>query len=153
MASQKFVVSKLINSPPKVVYSIIADYNNGHPEILPKPPFISLEVEKGGVGAGTEMIVQMKMFGKLQSFRAVVTEPKPGSHLVETTDTGYITTFSVEPRDDGEHSYVTFATQLASNLGLAKRIEFWLTSKLLAPVYKQELENLAEVAADQFNIN
>jgi len=147
MATQKFSVSKLIHSPAQVIYSIIADYINGHPMILPKPPFVSLKVEKGGTGAGTEIIVKMEMFGKIQSFRAVVSEPNPGQVLVETTDTGYITTFTVEQRDNGINSYVTFTTEFAENSGLMKKIEFWLTSKLLLPVYKKELEKLAEVAA------
>jgi len=149
MAIKKFSVSALILSPPKVVYNIIADYRNGHPHILPRPPFVSLKVEKGGIGAGTEMIVQMEMFSKLQTFRATVTEPEPGRTLVETTDTGYITTFTVESRDEGKHSYVTFTTELAENSGMSKRFEFYLMSKLLRPVYKKELEILADIAAKQ----
>jgi hypothetical protein len=151
MATQKFSVSKLIDSPPQIIYSIIADYNIGHPGILPKPPFVSLEVKKGGVGAGTEMKVKMKMFGKVQSYNAVVTEPEPGKTLVETTDTGYITTFSVESKNNGKSSLVTFTTELVINSVLPRKIEFWVTSKLLQPVYKRELDNLAEASAKQMN--
>jgi Polyketide cyclase / dehydrase and lipid transport len=151
MATQKFSVSKLINSPPQIIYSIIADYNIGHPGILPKPPFVSLEVKKGGVGAGTEMIVKLKMFGKVQSYHAVVTEPEPGKTLVETTDTGYITTFSVESRKNGNSCLVTFSTEIANYSGIMKKFEFWVTSKLLQPVYKKELENLAEASAKKMN--
>ena len=149
MAVKKFSVSKKINSPPDVVYSIIADYYNAHPKILPKPPFISLKVEKGGIGGGTEMLVQMEMFGKVQSFRAVVTEPVQGKTLVETTDTGYVTTFSVEPEDNGKNCLVTFSTELAHYSGLKKKIEFWLISKLLQPVYKRELDILDSEAMKQ----
>ena len=149
MPVQKFSVSKLISSPAHIIYSIIADYNDAHPKILPNPPFVSLEVAKGGVGSGTEMIVGMEMFRKVQTFRAVVTEPEPGRVLVETTDTGYITTFTIDPRDDNKNSYVTFTTELAINSGIMKRFEFWITSKLLKPVYKKELEILSEVAANQ----
>jgi hypothetical protein len=146
MVTQKFSVSKLINSPPQIVYSIIADYNVGHPGILPKPPFVSLKVEKGGIGSGTEMLVEMKIFSKVQRFRAVVTEPEPGTTLVETTDTGYITSFSVESKNNGKSSLVTFTTELVLNSGLPRKIEFWVTSKLLQPVYKKELENLSKFA-------
>ena len=146
MAKQNFSISQLILSPPDIVYSIIADYKEKHQAILPKPPFVSLKVEMGGVGAGTEMMVQMKMFGKSQMFRAIVTEPGPGRVLIETTDTGYITTFTIEPRNDRKYSYVTFTTELAETSRLAKKIEFWLTSKLLRPVYKRELEKLTEMA-------
>jgi len=149
MAAKKFSISKKIDSSPDVVYSIIADYNNAHPKILPKPPFISLKVERGGIGAGTEMLVQMKMFGKVQTFHAVVTEPVPGKTLVEITDTGYITTFSVEPEDNGKNCLVTFTTELAHYSGLKKKFEFWLTSKLLQPVYKRELDILDSEAMKQ----
>lgn len=40
--------SKLIAVPAAKIYAIIADYRNGHPRILPKPLFVSLEVEQGG---------------------------------------------------------------------------------------------------------
>lgn len=153
MALQKFSVSKLISSPAHIVYSIIADYNDAHPKILPNPPFISLEVVKGGVGAGTEMIVGMEMFRKVQKFGAVVTEPNPGRTLVETTDTGYRTTFSVEPENDGKKSLVTFTTELVGNPGILKRLEFWLTSKLLRPVYKKELENLSDTSAKRIDLS
>ena len=147
MAKYKFSVSSLIPSPPKKVYSIIADYNNGHPQILPKPPFVSLTVEKGGVGAGTVLIVKMKVMGKLLAFKTIVTEPEPGRVLVETNDTGYITTFTVDPKNDGTYSYVTFTTELAKNSSTLKRIEFFISKQYLPLVYKKELENLAEIAA------
>jgi hypothetical protein len=153
MSTKIFSVSKIINSPTGIVYSIIADYNDAHPKILPNPPFVSLEVVKGGVGAGTEMIVGMEMFRKVQTFRAVVTEPEPGRTLVETTDTGYKTTFSVEPENDGKKSLVTFTTELVGNPGILKRLEFCLTSKLLRPVYKKELENLADASAKRINLS
>lgn len=146
MKVKSFSVSLLIKSPPQIVYSIIADYHNLHPQILPKPPFVSLDVEQGGIGGGTVALVKMKIMGKLQSFRTIVTEPEPGRLLVETNDTGYITIFNVEPGNEGKYSYVTFTTQLAENSGLMKRLEFLLTKRLLIPVYKKELEKLGEIS-------
>jgi hypothetical protein len=116
-------------------------------KILPKPPFVSLIVEQGGIGAGTIARVQMKVLGKLQTFRTVVTEPEPGRVLVETNDTGYITTFTVEPIDDGKNSFVTITSGISDSSNFIKKIEFRLTKLLLTPVYKQELENLAQFAA------
>lgn len=147
MAKHKFSVSKLINSSPKIVYSIIADYRNAHPKILPKPPFVSLEVEQGGVGAGTVARVQMKVMGKTQTFRSAVSEPDPGRVLVETNDTGYITTFTVDPHNDGKNCMVTFTTEIPDNSSLMKKLEFKLSKILLIPVYEKELENLAVEAA------
>ena len=54
---------------------------HGHPQILPKPPFVSLEVEKGGIGAGTVIRIAMRVLGRLQTFGAVITEPEPGRVL------------------------------------------------------------------------
>ena len=147
MAKQKFSVSKLISSPPQVVYSIIADYHNAHPKILPKPPFVSLVVEKGGVGAGTVALVQMKVMGKIQTFHTVVSEPDPGRVLVETNDTGYITTFTFDPHNDGKNSFVTFTTEIPDDSSLIKKLEFRLSRILLVPVYERELENLAVEAS------
>lgn len=146
MTNHKFSVSKLINSSPKILYSIIADYREAHPKILPRPPFVSLDVEKGGVGAGTVARVQMKVMGRIQTFRTEVSEPEPGQVLVETNDTGYITTFTVEPRNDGKNAFVTFTTEISNEFGLLKKIEFRLTKLLLIPVYRKELENLERLA-------
>lgn len=149
MSKYEFSVSSLISAPPKVVYNIIADYKNGHPKILPKPPFVSLVVEEGGFGAGSVLRVQMKVAGKLQTFKTVVTEPEPGRVLVESNDTGYITTFIVEPRNDGKKSYVTFITEIRNDSKLSKKIEFFFSKMILPAVYKKELENLSKEASSQ----
>jgi len=114
---------------------------------LPKPPFVSLTVEKGGVGAGTVLHVKMKVMGKLQAFNTIVTEPEPGRVLVETNDTGYITTFTIDPQNDGKYSYVTFTTEITKSSNLLKRIEFFFSKQFLPLVYKKELENLSKIAA------
>ncbi len=147
MSQYKFSVSSFIPAPPAVVYGIIADYKNGHPKILPKPPFVSLVVEKGGIGAGSILKVQMKVAGKLQTFQTVVTEPEPGRVLVETNDTGYITTFTVEPHDNEKNSYVTFTTEIPDDSKLSKKIEFFFSKMILPAVYKKELENLSRLVS------
>ncbi len=139
--------SALIHAPPQALYAIIADYEHGHPRILPRPPFVSLAVEQGGVGAGTIVRVGMRVLGRLQTFRAVITEPEPGRILVETNDNGYVTTFTVEPRADGQQAYVTIATEMTGRAGILGALERWLASRLLRPVYVKELEQLAAVAA------
>ena len=97
---EKHIVSASATIPARRerVYSLIADYNDGHPRILPKQ-FMSLVVEQGGVGAGTIIRFQMRVFGKKQTFRAAITEPERGRVLVETDlDTnGAVTTFTVNP--------------------------------------------------------
>lgn len=131
-----------------MVYRILADYHRGHPRILPSPAFVSLIVEQGGIGAGTVIRVQMRLLGQLQTFRATVTEPEPGRVLVETNDTGYITTFTVEPRANGEHALVTFSTEMPARAGVRAMFGRWLVKRLLRPVYEKELALLATVATD-----
>ena len=148
MTTQSFSVSALIPAPPARVCGIIADYHHGHPRILPKPAFESLVVEQGGLGAGTVIRVQMRLLGQRQAFRATVTEPEPGRVLVETNHTGYITTFTVVPRANGEHAQVTFSTKIPAKPGVLAIFERWLVRQLLRPVYRKELALLAKVAAD-----
>ena len=147
MATHQISASALIQAPPQDLYAIIADYHQGHPQILPKPPFVSLEVEEGGTGAGTVIRVQMRVLGQLQTFRSVVTEPESGRVLVETNDNGYVTTFTVEPRADGQQAYVTIATEISGRAGILGALERRFVTRLLRPVYVKELEQLAAVAA------
>jgi hypothetical protein len=88
----------------------------------------------------------MRVLGRLQSFRAVISEPEPGRVLAETADTGYVTTFAVEPRADGQHAEVTIATELPMRPAVLGALERWLMTRLLRPVYVRELELLAAVA-------
>lgn len=146
MAQHSISASALIPAPPAQVYAVIADYQNGHQAILPRPPFVSLTVEKGGIGAGTEIAFQMRLMGKLQTFRAVITEPEPGRVLVETDlETGAITTFTVEPGADGNSAYVTITTETKVRNGVLGRLEGWFATRLLRPVYVKELAQLTAV--------
>jgi hypothetical protein len=142
MTTNRFSVSAVIEAPPREVYAIIADYHDGHPRILPTPPFVGLDVEQGGVGSGTVIQVRMRVLGQVQSFRAVVTEPERGRVLVETTDTGYLTTFTVDPVGEGLHSHVTITTEITRSAGLMGGVEKWLVPWLLRPAYARELELL-----------
>src|SRR5689334_14807773 len=105
--------SALIDAPAKLVYDILADYRGGHPLILPGNYFVSLSVETGGVGAGTIISFQMRIFGKLQTFRAAIAEPEPGRILVESDldGTASTTSFIVDARDQNRSCEVTIATE------------------------------------------
>ena len=141
-----FSESVLIKAPARSVYEVIADYQKGHVDILPKPPFVSLVVEQGGVGSGTIIQVTMKVLGRKQSFRSVISEPEPGRKLVETNDTGYVTTFVVEPRNEGSSAYVTISTEAKDKKGIVAAIERWMVRRLMQPVFAKELVLLEEVA-------
>ena len=73
----------------------------------------------------------------------------PGRILVETNDTGYITTFTVEPREDAKSTYVTFTTEIPGDSKFSKKIEFFFTKFYLPLVYKKELQMLAEEVVKQ----
>jgi len=149
MAKHSLAASKLISSPAQRIYDLIADYRHGHPRILPKPYFVSLEVEQGGYGAGTVINFQMQLLGRIQSFHSTITEPDPGHILVETDmNTGAITTFTVGPHLEGQEAFVTITTTTNVPDGIVGKIQGWLTSQLLRPIYLKELDQLAAVAKE-----
>lgn len=150
MAKHSIAASALISAPARNVYDLIADYRNGHPRILPRPYFLSLHVEQGGYGAGTIIHFQMKLMGRTQSFHSTITEPEPGHILVETDrNTGAVTTFTVDPRSDGQEAFVTITTTTTVPDGLFGKVQGWLTTRLLGPIYEKELDQLAAVAKEQ----
>jgi hypothetical protein len=92
----------------------------------------------------------MRLMGRIQSFHSTITEPEPGHILVETDrNTGAITTFTVDPRLDGQEAFVTITTTTNVPNGILGRIQGWLTTQLLRPIYLKELDQLASVAKEQ----
>lgn len=148
MAQHRVAASRLITAPPQKIYALLADYQTGHPSILPKPYFVSLNVEKGGVGAGTVINFQMQLMGRLQTFHSVITEPEPGRVLAETDlISGAVTTFTVEPQDNGRCSQVVIATDTKVRDGILGVIEGWFTTQLLRPIYIKELELISRAVS------
>jgi hypothetical protein len=146
MARFRVRAEALVDTPAEVAYALIADYRDGHPRILPRPPFVSLDVERGGVGAGTVIRFQMRVFGRTRTFRAEIAEPEPGRVLVETDlDHGAVTTFTVEPAGAGAR--VTISTDLDCRDGLLGRLERFLVTRLLRPTYAREIAQLGAVAS------
>ena len=143
--------SAIIPARRERVYSLIANYRDGHARILPRQ-FSGLMVEQGGIGAGTVIRFQMRVLGKTQVFRAIVTEPEAGRVLVETylDGNGAVTTFTVDPGTAPADSRVTISTELPVRSGVAGWIERKLSALLLRPIYRKELENLARVATGPF---
>ena len=147
MAVLRASKSALIAAPAPVVYSLIADYRAGHPRILPRRYFGRLEVEQGGVGAGTIIQYEIKLFGTERKVRAAITEPRPGLELVETDfATGARTTFIVAPGARADESEVTIQTEWERG-GLRGWVEAWLAPPLLERIYVEELAQLGAVAA------
>ncbi|HEY6464793.1 MAG TPA: SRPBCC family protein [Candidatus Acidoferrales bacterium] len=145
-SSEKHVVSAsaTIAANPERVYDILANYVDEHPRILPSE-FSDLVVEQGGIGAGTMIRFKMRVLGRTQNYRAIVTEPEPGRVLVETyfQPDGTVTTFIVDPESGGTQSRVTFSTSMPVRDGFAGRIERFAGTRLLRPIFERELGLLA----------
>ena len=144
MSEVNATVSAMINGSAEKVYTVLADYVNHHPHILPPAYFTKLEVEEGGMGAGTVFRAGFKMMGQEQSMRMRVSEPEPGRVLAETDlETGLVTKFIVEPRGD-DRSEVTFDTTMKPSPGIQGWVERLILPAYLRRVYRVELYQLNE---------
>ncbi|MGZ6253869.1 MAG: SRPBCC family protein [Candidatus Binataceae bacterium] len=140
-------LTSVIKAPPARVYAILVDYHVDHPRILPRWFFKSVQVLKGGTGAGTEILVHTGIAGGYRKLRMTVAEPEPGRVLTETDiDTGVKTSFTVTP-SAAAASAVTIATDWPQQRGLAGKYEAWMVPKLLRAVYRAELSQLASLAS------
>ena len=143
MSDIQVAVTATIDAPPARVYAVLADYRNHHPNILPKPYFVEVEVTKGGQGAGTEFVADMNIYGSKRTFHMTVSEPEPGRVLAETdAKLGTHTTFTVEPLEDGAKSSVTIATTSKPSTGLGSWLERLTTPMIMRKIYQEELQQL-----------
>jgi hypothetical protein len=136
MKTQHVGASTVIDAPAQWIYKILANYRDGHPRILPARYFSSLEVERGGIGAGTVIRFEMRVPGMTRTFHADVTEPEPGRVLVESN--------WVEINGE-QQAQVTISTTLS----VANWLEGLLTTRFLRRVYDQELKQIAALAAQR----
>ncbi len=134
-----------IAAPADRVYRIIADYVNHHPHILP-PAFTRIEVEEGGVGAGTVIRFSIKMAGRTTSFHQRILEPEPGRVLVEDDlDTDLATTFTVTPAGTGCQVRMESAWTPKGLQGLVERL---MAPRMMQPMYAEELALLDRYARE-----
>jgi hypothetical protein len=137
--------SDVIDASPKVIYAILTDYRKGHPAILPKPYFTDLTVVKGGKGAGSVILVRMRVLGVEAAYTMEVSEPEPDRVLVEADENaGVTTTFTVDPLDGGTKSRVTIATDMKASPGFKGFLEKLITPRITRSIYKKELRQLAD---------
>jgi Polyketide cyclase / dehydrase and lipid transport len=140
--------SAIITAPATAVYAIIADYQHGHPRILPKQYFRDLTVEAGGVGAGTVINFKAGMPGFMRAAHATITEPEPGRVLVETNAGSppvFVTSFTVDPVQNGTAARVQIMTKWDTSPGIQGMIERLAFPPLLRRMYRAELRQLGEV--------
>ena len=139
----------VLEARPEDVYATIADYHQGHPNILPKE-FYDLQVEQGGYGAGTIHRFKSRVLGVEQSFYQRVSEPEPGRVLVEQdidSVQNVTTTFTVTPLEQGQKSHVEISTTMNASAGLKGFIERVVVFPIVFPsIYRKELKLLEAVA-------
>jgi carbon monoxide dehydrogenase subunit G len=135
----------MIDARPEEIYAVLSDYQEAHAAILPKPDFTEVTVEQGGIGAGTGLRVRMKVMGVERSYHLLVSEPEPGRVLVETdADAGLLTTFTVEPLNEGKQSRVTITIDAKASPGIMGLMERLMNPPVTRRIYRQELQQLAD---------
>jgi hypothetical protein len=133
-----------------IIYSILSDYHNGHPHILPRQYFPRLEIEQGGKGTGTIFRVTTRAMGQERQYRMVVEEVEPGHILTETDEVaGVTTTFTVTPLANGKSSRVRIGTEWESPPGIVGFFDQLLTPRLMKRIYHTELQQLAAFVASK----
>lgn len=144
MAQIHAEAAAVINARPEEVYTVLADYHNHHPHILPTQYFSNLQVEEGGMGAGTVFRLRAHLMNTQRDFHMRVTEPESGRVLVETDMlSDLVTTFGLTPVNNGQQTEVKIATDWASSPGLIGLIERLVTPRAMRQIYLIELDQLA----------
>jgi hypothetical protein len=152
MRQARAEASAIIDARPDEVYLILADYHNGHPQILPREYFRALSIEAGGRGTGTIFRVRVRIGMIERSYRMLVSEPEPGRVLVETDiESDLTTTFTITPVNEERQARVEIATSWETASGLGGLLEQVLTPPLLRRVYGKELRQLAAVMHSKGN--
>lgn len=144
----------VLEAPAEGVFATIADYRQGHPNILPKE-FYDLQVEQGGSGAGTIIRFKSRVLGVEQSYYQRVSEPEPGRVLVEQDIDSVqqiTTTFRVTPLEPEQKSHVEISTTMRPSPGVRGLVERILIPLINARIYKKEL-TLLEGVAQRRSIN
>lgn len=131
---------RTIPAPAAAVYTLLADYREGHPSILP-PAFSNFSVLDGGTGAGTRIRFTLTVGGRAQEAEGIVAEPEPGRVLTETyAGNGSVTTFTVDPV--GNDSLLRIETAWESRPGLAGLFERFIVPRVLRRLYREELDHI-----------
>ena len=141
---------RIVPAPAVAVYTLLADYRDGHPRILP-PAFSDLTVLEGGTGAGTVFRFALKLAGRTQGGEARVEEPEPGRVLSEIYPAKRaVTRFTVDPV--GSQSRVRIETSWEPSRGLAGLLERLVTPRLFRKLYTEELDLIERWAIENARV-
>lgn len=141
--------SLVIPATPEAVYAVIADYRVAHKVVLPKPYFVDMRVEQGGIGAGTIAIADVNVMGVKRTYRLVVTEPQPGRVIEEVDEVaGVRTWFTFDPVDGGTQTRLTISSDTKPSPGFRGFMERLLNPPITRRIYREELALVAAYVAE-----
>jgi hypothetical protein len=132
-----------IDASPASVYAVLADYTKHHPRIMPPSIFSDLEVESGGIGAGTVFHITLRIAGKKQRLHMRVEEPEPGRVLTETNlDTGVVTTFAVGSANGDTTTKARISSEWEPKGALGGLIDRTMTPLVMKWIFGKQLREL-----------
>jgi uncharacterized protein YndB with AHSA1/START domain len=145
MAELRIGAERAIDAPAGRVYGYIADYRQHHQHFLP-PAFSNYRVEEGGVGAGTVIKFDLTVMGRVRKYHQRIEEPEPGRVITEGGADG-TTSFTVTP--EGGRCRVRIETTWEGKGGMLGSIERMVASRILMPLYNDELARLDRYARER----
>lgn len=146
--SEVYVMAEgLVGAPADRVYELIADYREHHPKFLPAN-FSNVEIERGGVGAGTITTYTITAGSRSRNYRMRIGEPQPGRVLTESdTTSSMLTTWTVTPT--GDMTRVRIETRWEGANGVGGFFERLFAPGALRSIYNDELRRLDRYARAQ----
>jgi hypothetical protein len=147
MAVVSVIAEGSVRAPARLVYELIRDFREHHPRFLPSS-FSDLQVEQGGIGAGTIITFTATALGREHRYRLRVDEPVPGRVMTESdTLSDMVTTWTVTP--EGDTSRVQIETRWEGADGTAGFFERLLVLPAMRRIYNEELRRLDRYAQAQ----
>jgi hypothetical protein len=136
-----------VGAPGGLVYDLISNFLEHHPRFLPNS-FSDLEVEQGGVGAGTIITFTVTALGRERRYRMRIGEPEPGRVMTESdTLSDLVTTWTVTPA--GDTCRVRIETRWEGAEGTPGFFERLLVPPAMRRIYNEELRRLDRYAQAQ----
>lgn len=147
MSEVHVLAEGLVGAPSAHVYALISDFQQHHHRFLPRN-FTNLEIEQGGIGAGTIFTFTVTAGGRVRNYRMRVGEPEPGRVLTESdTLSSMETTWTLTPA--GDRTVVRIETRWEGATGMPGFFERLFAPPALRRIYREELRRLDRYARSQ----
>jgi uncharacterized protein YndB with AHSA1/START domain len=138
-------VERTIPAPRERVHQVLADYAEGHREVLPPSNFLDYKVLQGGWGAGTLISFRLRAGGRERPYEMEVSEPGPGATLVERDrNSSLVTTWTLVPTTDGRATNLKLSTTWEGQGGVGGFFERTFAPRGLRRIYDDLLDRLTE---------